>query len=161
MLHLIVAIDRDGAIGRKGDLLYHISADLKQFKARTMGTTIIMGRRTFESLPKGALPGRRNIVVTRNKAYTAPGAEVVHSLPEALALAATNPVGEPYIIGGAEIYRQALPLADVLHLTLIDASTPDADTFFPDFDPVLYELTDEQFISQEPLAVVHTLTKLK
>ena len=161
MLHLIVAIDRDGAIGRKGDLLYHISADLKQFKARTMGNTIIMGRRTFESLPKGALPGRRNIVVTRNKAYTAPGAEVAHSLPEALALAATNPVGEPYIIGGAEIYRQALPLADVLHLTLIDASTPDADTFFPDFDPDLYELTDEQFISQEPLAVVHTLTKLK
>ena len=161
MLHLIVAIDRDGAIGRKGDLLYHISADLKQFKARTMGNTIIMGRRTFESLPKGALPGRRNIVVTRNKAYSAPGAEVAHSLPEALALAATNPMGEPYIIGGAEIYRQALPLADVLHLTLIDASTPDADTFFPDFDPDFYELTDEQFISREPLAVVHTLTKLK
>ena len=161
MLHLIVAIDRDGAIGRKGDLLYHISADLKLFKARTMGNTIIMGRKTFESLPKGALPGRRNIVVTRNKGYEARGAEVVHSLDEALALAAINPVGEPYIIGGAEIYRQALPLADVLHLTLIDESTADADTFFPDFDPEAYELTDEQFISERPLAVVHTLRKLK
>ncbi len=161
MLHLIAAIDRDGAIGRKGDLLYHISADLKQFKALTLGNTIIMGRKTFESLPKGALPGRRNIVVTRNKGYRASGAEVAHSLDEALALAAQQPVGEPYIIGGAEIYRQALPLADVLHLTLIDESTPDADTFFPDFDPDAYELTDERFISERPLAVVHTLRKLK
>lgn len=159
MLNLIVAIDRQGAIGRKGDLLYHISADLKLFKAKTVGNTVIMGRRTFESLPKGALPQRRNIVVSRNKAYKAAGAEVAHSLEGALKMAESGP-GEAFVIGGAELYRAALPMADVLHLTLIDAETDGADTFFPDFDPDYYELIDEQQINEEPFAVVHTLRKL-
>ena len=127
---IIVACTRDFAIGRDGDLLYHISEDLKRFKSLTMGHPIIMGRRTFESFPKGALPGRRNIVVTRNRAYTAPGIEAVSSLEEAIALCGPDSPA-PYIIGGGEIYRQALSLTDRIELTLIDATAPDADTLFP------------------------------
>ncbi|MDE6611210.1 MAG: dihydrofolate reductase [Muribaculaceae bacterium] len=127
-MNLIVAIDRKGAIGRRGELLYHISADLRRFKALTTGHTVVMGRKTFESLPKGALPNRRNIVVSRSSGYSAPGVEVAHSLEAAVAMADSKDI---YIIGGAEIYRQALPLVDRLLLTVIDAETADADTFFP------------------------------
>lgn len=127
-MNLIVAIDRRGAIGRRGDLLYHISADLRRFKALTTGHTVVMGRKTFESLPKGALPNRRNIVVSRQTDYSAPGIEVAHTLEAALAM---DDSADIYIIGGAEIYRQALPRAGRLLLTVVDAETPDADTFFP------------------------------
>lgn len=127
---IIVACTRDFAIGRDGDLLFHISDDLKRFKALTMGHPIIMGRRTFESFPKGALPGRRNIVVTRNSEYSAPGIETAPSLEAALALCGHDSPA-PFIIGGGEIYRQALPLSDKIELTLIDATAPDADTLFP------------------------------
>ncbi len=127
-MNLIVAIDRKGAIGRRGELLYHISADLRRFKALTTGHTVVMGRKTFESLPKGALPNRRNIVVSRQTGFSAPGIEVAHSIESALGMADSSDI---YIIGGAEIYRQALPMADRLLLTVIDAETPDADTFFP------------------------------
>ena len=92
------------AIGRRGELLYHISADLRRFKALTTGHTVVMGRKTFESLPKGALPNRRNIVVSRQTGFSAPGIEVAHSLEAALGMADSNDI---YIIGGAEIYRQA------------------------------------------------------
>lgn len=132
---IIAAVTRDLAIGHRGDLLYHISDDLRRFRSLTMGHPIVMGRTTFESFPKGALPGRRNIIVTRNPSYQAPGAETAESLREALALAATPAEGidssRIYIIGGGQIYRQALPLADTLELTLIDAVRPDADTRFP------------------------------
>ncbi len=132
---IIAAVTRDLAIGHQGDLLYHISDDLRHFKALTMGHPIVMGRRTFESFPKGALPGRRNIVVSRNPDYKAPGAETVGSIEEALILAATDAAGidnsEIFIIGGGEIYRQAMPLAHKLELTVIDAERPEADTRFP------------------------------
>lgn len=127
---IVVACTRDFAIGRKGDLLYHISDDLKHFKALTMGHAIIMGRKTFESFPKGALPGRRNIVVTRNASYSAPGIETAPSLESALAMC--SPDGEAFVIGGGEIYRQALPMAGKIELTLIDANAGDADTYFPE-----------------------------
>ena len=120
----------NSAIGRDGDLLYHISEDQKRFKSLTMGHPIIMGRRTFESFPKGALPGRRNIVVTRNQAYKAPGIEAVSSFEKAIALCGPDSPA-PYIIGGEEIYRQALSTTDRIELTLIDAVAPDADTLFP------------------------------
>lgn len=126
MIAIIVAATRDMAIGNNGDLLYHISDDLKHFKALTMGCPIIMGRRTFESFPKGALPGRRNIVVTRNPRYSAPGIETASSLEDAIAMC--SGAENVYIIGGGEIYRQAIPMADRLELTLIDALHPDADT---------------------------------
>ncbi len=130
MVCIIVAIDRRGAIGRGGDLLFYIKDDLRRFKALTMGNTLVMGRRTFESLPKGALPGRRNIVVSRNAAYTAPGIEVAPSLEAALALAANGP-GDTFVIGGGQIYAQALAKADVLELTVVNAEAEAPDTFFP------------------------------
>ncbi|GFI13796.1 dihydrofolate reductase type 3 [Muribaculaceae bacterium] len=130
MVCIIVAIDRRGAIGRGGDLLFYIKDDLRRFKALTMGNTLVMGRRTFESLPKGALPGRRNIVVSRNAAYTAPGIEVAPSLEAALALAADGP-GDTFVIGGGQIYAQALAKADVLELTVVDAEAEAPDTYFP------------------------------
>ncbi len=130
MVCIIVAIDRRGAIGRGGDLLFYIKDDLRRFKALTMGNTLVMGRRNFESLPKGALPGRRNIVVSRNAAYTAPGIEVAPSLEAALALAADGP-GDTFVIGGGQIYAQALAKADVLELTVVDAEAEAPDTYFP------------------------------
>nr|WP_301708473.1 dihydrofolate reductase [uncultured Duncaniella sp.] len=116
---IIVAATRDMAIGNRGDLLYHISDDLKRFKSLTMGHPIIMGRKTFESFPKGALPGRRNIVVTRNISYTAPGIETASSVDDAVKMC--EGAERAFIIGGGEIYRQALPVADCIELTLIDA----------------------------------------
>lgn len=128
-LSAIVVIAENGAIGKNDGLLCHLPADLKHFKDITMGHTIIMGRRTWESLPKGALPGRKNVVITRNTDFDAPGAEVYHSLEEALQ--ATERDGDRFIIGGGMLYTEAFPFTDVLHLTLLHASFPDADTFFP------------------------------
>ena len=131
MLTLIAAIDRRRAIGYQNKLLYWLPNDLKRFKALTTGHTIIMGRRTFESLPKGALPHRRNIVLSRHQAEC-PGAEVYPSLEEALRHCA--PDEDIYIIGGASVYAQAISLADRLCLTEIDAEAPQADAFFPEID---------------------------
>lgn len=131
-LSAIVAIDENGAIGKNGDLLCYLPADLKHFKTITMGHTIIMGRRTWESLPKGALPGRKNVVITRNTDFEAPGAEVYHSLDEALQ--ATIQDDKRFIIGGGMLYNEAFELTDTLFLTRIHASFSDADTFFPSFD---------------------------
>lgn len=144
MVSIIAAVTADkGAIGRKGDLIFHLSDDLKHFKALTTGHTVIMGRRTFESLPKGALPNRRNIVVTRNDSFSAPSTERAASLEEAVAMALATDT-DPFIIGGGEIYRQAMPLADALHLTMVEEPTPaDADTFFPEIEPDTWEVTGE------------------
>ncbi len=129
---IIAAVARGGAIGRRGDLLFHISDDLRRFKAITTGKPVIMGRKTFESFPKGALPDRRNIVITRQSDYTAPGIETAASLNDALRL--VNGTAEAMVIGGGEIYRQAFPIADELRLTMIDATVEDADTFMPEVD---------------------------
>jgi len=130
VISMIAAVTRSGAIGRGGDMLFHIPADLRHFKALTMGKPVIMGRKTWESLPGGALPGRLNIVITRQAgSYDAPGAKVTASLEEALSVTADCP--EVMIIGGGEIYRQALPLADRIYLTRIDADADGCDTFFP------------------------------
>ncbi len=156
MTHLIVAIDRKGAIGRAGDQLYYIKEDLRHFKALTMGNTIIMGRKTFEALPKGALPGRKNIVVTRNQSYSAPGAETAHSIAEAVAMAEN----EAFIIGGAEIYRQGLPLADILHITVVDDETNDADTFFPPIPFDSFRVTAVSSAETVPPVKFYTLKRL-
>lgn len=110
---LIVARAANGVIGRDGTLPWRISADLRRFKQMTMGTVMVMGRKTFDSLP-GVLPGRRHVVITRDRNWSAPGAEVAHSVDEALALATNGPVS---VIGGAEIFRLFLPIADRLELT--------------------------------------------
>ena len=131
MLSIIVAIAENRAIGFENKLIYWLPNDLKRFKALTTGNTIIMGRRTFESLPKGALPNRRNIVLSRRgKAEDFPGADLYSTLDEALA----SCEGEVYIIGGASVYKQALPKADRLCLTYIYDTPTKADTFFPEID---------------------------
>ena len=129
---IIAAVAADGAIGREGRLLWYIRDDMRRFRRLTMGKPVVMGRCTFESMP-GALPRRRNIVVTRRDAYTAPGAETAPSLEAALALCAG--AEEVMIIGGAQIYAEAMPLATDMQLTRIDATAPDADTYFPPVDP--------------------------
>lgn len=143
-LAMIVAIAADGAIGRGGDLLWHLPADLKHFKQLTLGHPVIMGRLTWESLPKGALPGRRNIVVTTDAAYDAPGAETALSLADAVARCQPTPT--PFILGGGRIYSQALPMATELHVTRILAEAPDADTFFPEIPDGEWSLTEESDI---------------
>lgn len=132
MINIICALAENNAIGCQNQLLYHLRADLQRFKALTTGHTIIMGRRTYESLPKGALPNRRNIVLSRQEGLSFPGTEVFASLQEALD--ACTPEEEIYIIGGASVYEEALPLADRLYLTHVHATPERADAFFPDFD---------------------------
>lgn len=131
MISIIAAIAENNAIGNNGKLLYWLPADLRRFKALTTGNTIIMGRKTFDSLPKGALPNRRNIVLSRNRTDF-PGAEAFASLTEALA--AVPAEEDIYIIGGASVYAEALPLADRLCLTEVHDTPREADAFFPDFD---------------------------
>ena len=135
-LSLIAAIDRRRAIGYENKLLFWLPNDLKRFKALTTGHTILMGRKTFESLPKGALPNRRNVVLSSSTSLSLPGAEVFHSLEEALASCQADE--HVYIIGGESLYRQALPLADELCLTEIDAEAPAADAWFPPIDPTAW-----------------------
>ena len=143
---IIAAVASGGALGRNGDLLFHISADLRRFKELTLGHPIIMGRKTFESFPTRPLPGRRNIVVTRNSGYRREGIETASSLEEAIALA-----GEDcFVIGGGEIYRQALPLATSLQLTEIAAECPDADTFFPEVSADQWRLTWRGGVQTDP-----------
>ena len=131
MISIIVAIAQNGAIGYKGDLIYHLSADLRRFKELTTGNTVIMGRKTYESLPKGALPNRRNIVLTRQQGVSYPGTEVYSSLDEALSKCSRDE--KVYIMGGAQVYTQALPMADELEITLVNDTPALADTFFPEF----------------------------
>ena len=130
MISIIAAVAQNMAIGYQNKLLYWLPNDLKRFKALTTGHTIIMGRKTFESLPKGALPNRRNVVLTRSQ-ITFPGAEVFPSLQAALASCA--PEEDVFIIGGASVYKEALPLADRLCLTEIQDTPEQADAFFPHF----------------------------
>jgi dihydrofolate reductase len=124
---LVVARASNGVIGRDGTLPWRIPADLKHFKRLTMGTVMVMGRKTYESLP-GLLPGRRHVVLTRDRGWSAEGAEVVHSIDEALALASGEPVS---VIGGAEIFELFMPVAGRLELTEVLADVA-GDTFLPD-----------------------------
>ena len=130
MISIIAAVARNGAIGFHNKLIYWLPDDLRRFKALTSEHTIIMGRRTFDSLPKGALPNRRNIVLSRSTRLF-DGAEVFATLDEALRAAATD--DEVFIIGGASLYAQALPVADRLCLTEVEDTPAQADAFFPVF----------------------------
>lgn len=132
MISIIAAVDRQRGIGYQNKLLFWLPNDLKRFKALTTGKTIIMGRNTFESLPKGALPNRRNVVLSSRSNLSLPGAEVFPSLEEALQ--SCRPYEHVYIIGGASVYNQALSFADELCLTEVDAEAPQVDVYFPDVD---------------------------
>ncbi len=130
MINIISAVAENGAIGLGNRLLYWLPGDMRRFRELTTGHTIIMGRRTFESLPKGALPNRRNIVLSHTAA-SHPGAETYPSLEAALRACRADE--EVYVIGGASVYRQAMPLADRLLLTLVHDTPAEADAFFPDY----------------------------
>jgi dihydrofolate reductase len=130
VITLVVARARNGVIGKDGKLPWHLPADLRHFKEVTMGNPMIMGRRTFESLP-GLLPGRRHIVITRNCGWSAPGAEIAHDVEEALAIAGADPVS---VIGGADIFSLFEPLARAVELTEIQEDVQ-GDTFLPPFSP--------------------------
>lgn len=136
-LSLIWAMTRNRVIGRDNDLPWSLPADMKHFMTTTRGHPVIMGRRTFESMDRRPLPRRTNIVVTRTPGYDAPGAVVVASLAAALDVAraqcAEDGVDEAFVTGGAGLYAEALPLADRLYVTVIDADL-DGDTFFPELD---------------------------
>ncbi|MGP2493156.1 dihydrofolate reductase [Mesorhizobium sp. PUT5] len=142
-----VAIAENGVIGRDGGLPWRLSTDLKRFKADTMGKPVIMGRKTYEGIGK-PLPGRLNIVVTRDRGWRAEGVEVAHSLDDAIRLAEARArcmagVDEVCIIGGGQIYGQALPLADRLHVTHVLAAV-EGDAHFPPIDPAVWRLVRSQ-----------------
>ncbi len=142
MISIIVAIAENYAIGLKGTLLCHLPNDLKHFKSTTAAHTVIMGERTFYSLPKHPLPNRRNIVITDQAGKTFEGAEVAYSIAEAQAL--VQPDEEAFIIGGGMVYRQFMPLADKLYITHIHHAWPEADTFFPEIKAEDWRLISEE-----------------
>ena len=125
---VLAAVGANLAIGRDGYMPWHLPQDVAHFKATTMGHTMVMGRKTYDSIGR-ALPGRRTIVITRQLGWHAPSVEVAHSLPEALTLAGPADV---FVVGGSDVYRQAMPFADQMLLTEVEQS-PEADAFFPTF----------------------------
>ena len=135
MITIIAAVAQNNALGKNNQLIWHLPADLKRFKKVTSNHHVIMGRKTYESLGK-PLPNRTNIVVTRNTDYTANGCIVVNSIEEAIIIAKNDE--NPYILGGAEIYKQALKYADKLDITFVH-HTFDADAFFPEIDTDVWE----------------------
>ena len=141
MISLIVAVASNGAIGKQQDLLCHLPNDLKRFKAITLGHTIVMGRRTFESLPKGALPGRTNVVVTRQAEASWDNTVVVTSIDEVLADSADK---ELFVIGGGMLYKQTIDRADRLYITHIHHEFADADTFFPEVNYDEWEVIERE-----------------
>lgn len=133
-ISIIAAVGKNMELGKKNSLIWHLPDDLKFFKETTMGKTVIMGRKTFESLPK-ALPGRKNIVISSNKDLKLEGAAVATSLEDGLNLSDTD---EIFVIGGESIYKAFLNMADKIYLTEIDAADDCADVFFPEFNKELY-----------------------
>lgn len=155
---LVVAIAENNAIGKNNQLLWHLPADLKHFKQITSGHTIIMGRKTYDSIGK-PLPNRRNIVITRQNDLKLEGVEVVGSLNDAVALCTTE--SEVFVIGGAEIYKSALPLAQKIYLTTVHQSF-DADAFFPEIDREQWTETEKESHSpDEKNAFSYTFSTLE
>ena len=141
MITIIAAINKNRGLGFENKLLYWLPNDLKRFKALTTGHTIIMGRKTFESFPKGALPNRRNIVLSKGD-HNFPGAECFHSLEEALMHCGKEE--DIYIIGGAGLYAEALAIADRLCLTEIEDDKKEADVFFPEIDTTSWKVVNRE-----------------
>src|SRR5262249_1374095 len=139
MLIVIAALDRDRGIGRDNAMPWHLPDDLRRFKALSMGKPVLMGRRTAESIGR-ALPGRVNLVLSRAGDAPFPGQRVVRSLDEARATVD----GDLVVAGGAEVYALALPYTQIMHLTLVETTLPDADTRFPEFDASEWDVTGRQ-----------------
>lgn len=140
-LSIIAALGHNRAIGYQNQLPWRLPADLQRFKQLTMGHHILMGRKTFESIGR-PLPGRTSVIITRQPEYKAEGCLIAHSLDEAIALATSRGEQEAFVIGGADIYAQALSRADRMYLTLVEAE-PEADAFFPVFDESDWKSSDE------------------
>ena len=132
VLSIIVAVGENGEIGCRNQLPWWLPADLKRFKELTTGHAVVMGRKTFESLPNGALPNRKNIVLSRNPDFTCNDCQIFPTLSEALIKLSAEK--EVFIIGGSQLFSQALPVANKLYLTRVHAVFPEADTFFPEID---------------------------
>lgn len=141
MLTLIAAAGENNELGKDNDLVWHLPNDFKRFKKLTSGHHIIMGRKTFESFPQ-ALPNRTHVVITRRENYKKEGIIVVHSLERAIEISHIDP--QPFVIGGGEIYKMAIDVADKIELTRVHG-TFDADTYFPEIDPGKWKLVGEQF----------------
>lgn len=160
IISLIVAMDEERGIGKDGQLPWHLSTDLQHFKRVTMGHHLIMGRKTYQSIGK-KLPGRTMIVLTRNREFPSDGYLLAHSLPEALTIAEDRGEEEVFVIGGASLFQEALPLADQLYLTRVHAVV-EADTFFPNLDLDSWILASERHIeadaiNQYPFTIRHYL----
>ena len=151
MFSIIACISKKHrAIGYQNRLLYTIPSDMTRFRMLTTGHVIIMGRKTFESLPNGALPNRHNIVISKTREQIA-GCEVFGSLEEALEARKEAAEDECFIIGGASIYEQALPFADKLYLTIVEKEPEAADTFFPEINPAEWEVTEKEMRNENGL----------
>lgn len=157
---IIVATDENNAIGKNGDLLCHLPNDLKFFKSVTTGYPVIMGRKTFESLPKGALPNRRNIVITRNKDLQYERCEMASSIDEALDLCKDEE--QVFFIGGGTIYEKAIDFADTLYITRIHHQFEGVDTFFPVVDEKVWKKAwSEEQSADEKNKYVHTFIRFE
>jgi len=173
MISIICILGKNRAIGKNNELIWNIPDDLKHFKKITSGHTVIMGRKTFASIGK-PLPDRQNIVITRDKNFKVDGCDICHSLDEAIqcaknAIPSAPPLykggikggystpNEIFIIGGGEIYKQALPMADKLYLTIVDDAPKDADTFFPDYSEFKKIIKEE---SREYNGIKYTFLEL-
>ena len=144
-ISIIVAVSENGVIGKDGDMPWRLRSYLQRFKKLTMGHTIIMGRKTWESIGR-LLPGRTTVILTRQSGFEVEGAVVVQSMEQALAATDDR---QPFVIGGAEIYRLALPLASKLYLTRV-LGTVEGDTYFPSFPPKQWQLESEEMVSRDP-----------
>jgi dihydrofolate reductase len=155
MISIIVAVSEDWGIGKDNELLWHISEDLKRFKRLTTGKTVVMGKKTWESLPKRPLPGRKNIVLTDNPAETIENAVTSYSIDDAISKCL--PDEEIFIIGGGSIYRQFMPLADQLYITHVHKKAP-ADIYFPEIDLKIWKVTEEEeFVSDDGIPYTYTV----
>lgn len=152
-INIIACLAKDGGIGYEQKLLFHIPEDMRRFRALTTGHTLIMGRKTYESLPNGALPQRRNIVISHQYLHMT-GCEVYHSVEEALSHCQDETI---FVIGGESIYREMIRYATTLYLTMVDA-TKKADTFFPSFSTKEWEMTLLETKKEEKQDTIQTLS---
>jgi dihydrofolate reductase len=146
MISIIVAVSEDWGIGKDNELLWHISEDLKRFKRLTSGNTVIMGKRTWESLPKRPLPGRKNIVLTDDKTETIENAVTAYSIEDSLNKCKKDE--EIFVMGGGSIYRQFMPIADRLYITHVHKKAP-ADIYFPEIDLKIWKITEKEFFKTD------------
>jgi len=156
MISIIVAVSEDWGIGKDNELLWHISEDLKRFKRLTTGNTVVMGKKTWESLPRRPLPGRKNIVLTDNPLETIENSVTAYSIEDAIGKCEKDE--EIFIIGGGSIYRQFMLIADRLYITHVHKKAP-ADIYFPAIDPNIWEVTEQEvFKDNENNSIPYTYT---